>query len=523
MPKNSNLPLDEHGSYKNNIGLFHFIANYLLDAIISVDMTGKIAFWNKAAEKMFKYAAEEIIGKPLTQIMPEWSDIKQMQTGEFAIIKNTFRGETFETVGIRKGGSAFSVEVNYSVLNLGNKTYLSFIVRDITEKKKMEKELRESEEKYRNIFENASDIIAVLDLKGKILELNKAAEKYGLKREEIIGLNVRDLIQQDFWQKILKDLKLAKQGKPVKSEVEIVTPKVRIFVEYNSNPIKIGDKVVGIQVIARDITQRKQSEKIFRELHESIKQELKETQAKLVQSERLAAIGELAQMVAHDIRNPLMGIAGAVYYLKTRLEPKLDDTETKMLKIIEENLRYTDKIVSDLQEYSREIKLRLRMANVKVLLKKALTLVHVPENIQVIDKTCKSHKMKVDPDKVVRVFVNVIKNAVEAMPEGGKLTVKSRKMQNYIEISFIDTGVGVPKEKLENIGKPLFTTKAKGMGFGLAICNRIMEAHEGKLVIESSVGKKTTVTLRFPYPQKTKIKQEVISEALQTFATKINA
>jgi signal transduction histidine kinase len=106
--------------------------------------------------------------------------------------------------------------------------------------------------------------------------------------------------------------------------------------------------------------------------------------------------------------------------------------------------------------------------------------------------------MKVDVDKMKRAFVNILKNSFEAMPEGGKLTIKSKKSGGKVEIAFADTGAGIPKETLERLFIPLFTTKARGMGFGLAICKRIIEAHGGKISVESTLGKGTTFTLIIP-------------------------
>jgi signal transduction histidine kinase len=101
-----------------------------------------------------------------------------------------------------------------------------------------------------------------------------------------------------------------------------------------------------------------------------------------------------------------------------------------------------------------------------------------------------------------RVFVNILKNSLEAMPEGGKLTVQSKKVKDAVEVAFADTGVGIPKEALDRLFTPLFTTKARGMGFGLAICKRIIEAHGGKISVESTVGKGTTFTLIIPVEPK---------------------
>jgi signal transduction histidine kinase len=232
--------------------------------------------------------------------------------------------------------------------------------------------------------------------------------------------------------------------------------------------------------------------------------QLKQTQAKLVKSERLATIGELAAMVGHDLRNPLTGIMGAAYYLKTKYSTELGAKGKEMLKTIEKAIVYSNKIVNDLLEYSRELKLDLADVTPKALMKNALSLLEVPEKVQVVDATKDKPEVKADKEKMRRVFVNIIKNAFDAMPEGGTLTMKSRAVKGRLKIAFKDTGIGMSEETLSKLEKevPLFTTKAKGMGLGLAICRRIAEAHGGKISVRSTVGKGTTVTVTIPVKPK---------------------
>ena len=218
--------------------------------------------------------------------------------------------------------------------------------------------------------------------------------------------------------------------------------------------------------------------------------------------ERLNTIEQLAAMVGHDLRNPLTGIANAAYYLRMKIGSNLGPTATEMLDLIDKDVEYSNKIVNDLLEYSRAIKLDLSESNPKAILKDALALVDVPANVQIVDFTEDKPKIKVDADKMKRAFINIIKNSFDAMPEGGKLTIKSKKTRNKVEIAFTDTGAGIPKETLESLFIPLFTTKAKGMGFGLAICKRVIEAHGGKISVESTVGKGTTFTLIIPIEPK---------------------
>jgi PAS domain S-box-containing protein len=237
--------------------------------------------------------------------------------------------------------------------------------------------------------------------------------------------------------------------------------------------------------------------------------ELTEAHAKLLKNERLAAIGELAGMVGHDLRNPLTGIAGAAYYIKANSTPKLDQKSREMLGIIEEDVQRSNKIISDLLEYSREIRLEFSEITPKAMLKEVLSLVKIPRNIQVKNLSKDNPRISVDIEKMRRVFINIIKNAVEAMPKGGTLTMKSKKSDNNVEFSFADTGQGMTKCVLDRLWSPLFTTKAKGMGFGLPICKRLVEAHGGKISVASEIAKGSTFTITVPIDPETDRSEQV--------------
>jgi len=218
--------------------------------------------------------------------------------------------------------------------------------------------------------------------------------------------------------------------------------------------------------------------------------------------ERVNTIGELAAMIGHDLRNPLTGISSAAYYLKRKYGSSMDEKGREMLEVIEKDVNYSNKIVSDLLEYSRPIKLDLQEMTPKSAVAEALVHVDFPENVQLIDLTKSTPAIKIDADKMKRVFINIIKNAIDAMTDGGKLTITSEKTNGNIKITFADTGLGISEENLKKLFGPLFTTKANGMGLGLAICKRIVEAHDGRISVESVVGKGTTFTITIPIEPK---------------------
>jgi signal transduction histidine kinase len=218
--------------------------------------------------------------------------------------------------------------------------------------------------------------------------------------------------------------------------------------------------------------------------------------------ERVNTIEELAAMIGHDLRNPLTGILSATYYLRKKYGTLMDEKGRDMLEVIKKDIDYSNKIINDLLEYSKAVKLDLKETNPKSAVTEALSHVDFPKNVQLIDLTENTPTIKVDVDRMKRAFINLIKNAVDAMPDGGKLTITSEKANDKVKISFADTGMGISEENLKKLFGPLFTTKAKGMGLGLAICKRVVEAHGGTISVESVVGKGTVFTIIIPIEPK---------------------
>jgi len=242
--------------------------------------------------------------------------------------------------------------------------------------------------------------------------------------------------------------------------------------------------------------------------------ERKSLEQRLFKSERLAAIGELAGMVGHDLRNPLTAIKNASYFLSKKCVGACKNAASfQMFSIIDSSIEHANKIINDLLEYSREIRLELSKSSPKTLLREALSTIKVPSNVNLIDHTT-DIQFDVDKRQVLRVFVNLLKNAFDAMPKGGTLEVKSKRKNGSVMITFSDTGVGIPEGFMEKIFTPLLTTKAQGMGFGLPISKRIVEAHGGKISVDSIEGKGTTFTLTFPVhaPEQPLLKAQIISK-----------
>ena len=236
-------------------------------------------------------------------------------------------------------------------------------------------------------------------------------------------------------------------------------------------------------------------------------QELLEAQSRLIKSERLAAIGEIAAMVGHDLRNPLQVIVYTLYLTNEMLKKispeamkSLEESHVdELLARIGEQVNYMDKIISDLQDYSKPLKPILVSTSLSKVIDNTLSSVTVPSNIKVANLVPKDFPQVVmDASMMRRVFSNLITNAIQAMPDGGVLEISSTIDDDTVTVNVKDTGIGIPKENLEKLFQPLFTTKSKGQGLGLAVCKRLVEAHGGTIEVDSVVGKGSTFTIKLP-------------------------
>jgi PAS domain S-box-containing protein len=354
----------------------------------------------------------------------------------------------------------------------------------------------------RNLIEASLDPLVTINVDGKITDVNKATElATGCSRKELIGSDFSDYFVETekaksgykrvFAEGVVKDYPLA-----IKHRNGRITNVLYNATVYRNN----AGEIQGVFAAARDITEQKKAEA-----------ETQEAAKKLKDSERLAAIGATAGMVGHDIRNPLQAITGDLYLAKTELAA-LPETEQKTntfesLEEIEHNIDYINKIVADLQDYARPLNPRTQETDVESVFNEVLGKNGIPKNIKVsVDVEDKAKKIIADPDYLKRIAANLTLNAIQAMPEGGKLTIRAYcdKQTNCVLITVKDTGVGIPEDIKPKLFTPMMTTKSKGQGFGLAVVKRMTEGLGGTVTFESTEGKGTTFTVRLPPPKEIK-------------------
>jgi len=209
-------------------------------------------------------------------------------------------------------------------------------------------------------------------------------------------------------------------------------------------------------------------------------------------------------MVGHDLRNPLQSMINTIYLLKDRLNDvkraDLHDDVVRSLETLERNALYMENIVSNLNDYARPIALSPSITDVPMLVKDALSSINIPPNIAVrTDLEPLSAEM--DGFAMRRVLTNLITNAVQAMPRGGQLGVSARRSGDMLRIEVEDSGVGISEDDQQNIFKPFFTKKPKGMGLGLPVIKRFVELHGGTISVKSEMGKGTTMIVTLPLQQ----------------------
>jgi signal transduction histidine kinase len=229
-------------------------------------------------------------------------------------------------------------------------------------------------------------------------------------------------------------------------------------------------------------------------------QDLKQSRDKLIQAERLATAGKMSASFAHEIRNPLSSMRMLSQMLMKK--PDVTPEQQQSLEYILEEIERIDNIVKGLMDFARPTTLNLQQQPFPPILQSVLALMEANlEHHHIKVESDFSHDLtdfKFDADKIKQAFMNVVLNGMEAMPEGGTLTVSTFKQENTVCLKVMDTGIGISEDDIEHLFEPFFTRKDKGTGLGLANVKRILEEHDGKIEIESTLGEGTTVTMWLP-------------------------
>ena len=473
--------------------------NTMSDCVIIIGTDYTIQFMNRAAARRFGSTA----GSKCWNILG-----KEAQCSNCPARQRPFKSENVSRYTINSGDRDYEV-VAAPLLNADGSLSIIEVLRDVTERDKMEAALRESEEKLRLTFESMTEGITVFDLNANIVEVNEAVLRmHGYDRkDELIGRSFLDLTAEKDHARAVEDLKkilsegciesteyvlLKKDGSEFDSELSVAVMR------------DASDKATGFVTITEDVTELKRAEEREKKLRDE-----------LYLSSRLAAIGELASGVAHEINNPLTVILG---FSQRVLRQTTDDKLRQALEIICNQALRTAQVVENLLTFARRREPKAQLANINDILQQALELRAYElktGNIEVtLDLMPDLPNTMVDFGQMQQVFLNLIINAEHAMTEangGGKLCIKTQKGKGCIEISFIDTGLGIPAEYLDRVFDPFFTTKEKtgGTGLGLSLCHSIVTEHGGRIYVKSKPGRGATFTIELPLPAERPVKRKV--------------
>ncbi len=370
-----------------------------------------------------------------------------------------------------------------------------------------------SERRYRALFEGAHDAIWVHDSHGNIIAVNKACEELtGYSSKELLRMNVRNFLAEDglsLARQIRRKLFLGEEVEQPYEQRLISRDGTERIVRLTSNLIREDGRLKGFQNIARDVTREKEMQDklstAYRELIESHRR-LKESQAQLIQAEKLTSLGQLAASIAHEVNNPLSGVLVYTQLIAKKIRdndlPK--DVAMGYLSKMEAELTRSTKLIRSLLDFARQSPPAFRQVNVNEVINRALDLAaHSAElqHVQIVKELDPSlPNLMADFDQLQQVCTNLILNAIQAMPQGGKLTLRSSVNNEQIKIEVQDTGCGISPENMRKLFTPFFTTKreVKGVGLGLAIAYGIIQRHHGRIEVQSKEGEGTTFTIYLP-------------------------
>jgi PAS domain S-box-containing protein len=490
------------------------------DGVIATDLLGKITFMNGVAEEVTGWTMSEASLKPVKQIFNIVNEQTRREVEDpvsKVLEKGLIVGLANHTVLIRKDGTEVAIDDSGAPIvdKDGKISGVVLVFRDITERKKAEETLRENEERLKFHTENIP--LAVVEWNRDFVVTRWAgdAEKiFGWTPSETVGKPIMDLhlIYEPDIPLVEKTMGRLTSGetKSISSNRNITKDGRVIYCTwYNSVLLDEKGKMASVFSFVEDYTSRMTAEKALEETNRNLEKLVEERTKQLRDSERLAAIGATAGMVGHDIRNPLQAITGDVYLAKTELAAVPESPEKKntieSLQEIEKNIDYINKIVADLQDFARPLKPHIEEADIKQIISELLAKNGLPKNVKVSVKVnSEARKVLADSAYLNRILYNLVTNAVQAMPNGGKLTINAYKDKKTGEavLTVADTGLGIPEAVKSKLFTPMFTTKSKGQGFGLAVIKRMAEALSGNVIFESQEGKGTKFTVRLPQDSK---------------------
>lgn len=461
---------------KKNEELYADLFVEALDGIIFWGENGEIIDANEAACRIFECTHDELIKKKVKDFVYEKSERYRNIVKEM-FIKGSIRDEL---VFLMPNGQFKSLEFTVKLNSVEG--YHMTIFRNVSERHAMEKSLRESEQKFRMIFEGALEGILLWNDQFQIVDINQSGQRMlQMTKEDLIGVSLHSILNDCN----ITDEELKEQIRNIHSEgqsdgnlsITLKTGRKKFF-EF-SNKLNIFSNIS--MTTFKDITEKLEMEEQLRK------------------SDTLNVIGELAAGIAHEIRNPMTALKGFIQLL----EGSVKEDHTMYFNVITTELSRIDSIINEFLILAKPQAVKFVEKDISQIMKETVDLLSaqaVLHNVQFntyyeqnLPKVfCESNQMK-------KVFINIIKNAIEVMPKGGYITVSIQKDSAHkVHISIRDEGTGIPAHKIKKLGEPFYTTKERGTGLGLMVTYKIIEEHNGTIEVESKLGEGTVFHIYLP-------------------------
>jgi len=473
------------------------ILKSIAEGYYEVDLAGNFTFVNDSMCQIFGYPREELMDMDDREYTDQETTRKLFQAFN-EVYRTGKAGSVFDYDITRKDGAKRHVETSISLRKdaSGNATGFRGIIRDVTERKRAEEALRQSEEKYRTILESIQEGYFEDDLSGNLTFFNDVlCRDLGYAREELMGMNYRRRVDEKDVREVGQAYReLYRTGEPIKALEGGVVRKdgTKLIAEFSASLIRNSEgRSIGFRSISRDITDKKRIEE------------------QLFQAEKLRAVGEMASGVAHDFNNALAAILGNTQLLLYTVQ---DEELKETLKIIEKVAKDSSQTVRRLQEFTRKrIPQELFKVDVNAIVKDSIEITK-PKwkdeaqsrgiHIEMVSNLEEIPLASGSTSELREVITNMIFNAIEAMHDGGKIQIRTFREGKDVVIQISDTGVGIAEETKERIFEPFFTTKPfTNTGLGLSMSYGIVKRFGGEIEVESKAGQGTAFTITLPIGQ----------------------
>jgi two-component system sensor kinase FixL len=479
---------DKDSTAAGDAARWRSIVDSAVDGIVVIDERGRIEAFNPAAERLFGHRERDVLGHNVNMLMPspyheehDWYLTRYLQTGTKKII-----GIGREVTGKRKDGTTFPLHLSVGEMVVGGERKFTGILHDLTDRVKLEERLRASEARWRAVFDSAVDGIIVIDTHGRVEAYNPGAERlFGYPEQDVIGRNVSMLMPSPYHEE--------HDG-------------------YLARYLQTGEqRIIGI---GREVTGRRKDGTMF-PLHLSVGEtslggERKFTgilhdlsvrvamEEQLREQAALARLGEMAAVLAHEVKNPLAAVRGAIEVIGGRLPA--GNRDGAIVKEIVGRIDSLNELMKDLLLFARPPRPNPLRVEIPSLVSSTADLLREDPALNAvrIEVEGSAPPVLADPGLLQIVFLNLMMNSAQAMRGQGEIRVSVEPSNGWCRIAFQDNGPGIPPETREKIFTPFFTTKSRGTGLGLPTAKRLIEAHRGTIEVGCPPTGGTTVTVQLP-------------------------